>query len=169
MSRAETQGGAQLQLRSAAPAGAAPPRPVPVSIFVSRKLRKLFVRQGLKPLFDSPVGIQNPEQPLGTHVFTAMEFENEGTAVRWTAVSMPEEQARMSDASARARTKPVLRPNPPASSPDRANTALDRIDIPQDVVERISGLLTPASSLVVSDQGLGRETGRGTDFIVVTH
>jgi hypothetical protein len=169
MSQGETQGGAHLQLRSPAPAGAAPPKPVPISIFVSRKLRKLFVRQGVKPLFDSPVSIQNPEQPLGTHVFTAMEFENEGTAVRWTAVSMPEEQARISGASAATRTKKIPAPNPPASSPDRANTALDRIDIPQDVVERISGLLTPASSLVVSDQGLGRETGKGTDFIVVTH
>jgi len=127
------------------------------------------VRQGLKPLFDSPVSIQNPEQPLGTHVFTAMEFENEATAVRWTAVSMPEESARMSGASAGARAKKIPGPNPPVSSPDRANAALDRIDIPQDVAERISGLLTPASSLVVSDQGLGRETGRGTDFIVVTH
>ncbi len=169
MSHAETQEGAHLQLRSPAPAGAAPPKLAPISIFVSRKLGKLFVRQGLKPLFDSPVSIQNPEQPLGTHVFTAMEFENEATAVRWTAVSMPEESARMSGASAGARAKKIPAPNPPAPSPDRANAALDRLDIPQDVVERIAGLLTPASSLVVSDQGLGRETGRGTDFIVVTH
>jgi hypothetical protein len=102
-------------------------------------------------------------------VFTAMEFENQGTAVRWTAVSMPDEPARMSAASSGARTKPVVGPYPPAPSPDRADTALDRIDIPQDVIERISELLTPASSLVVTDQGLGRETGKGTDFIVITH
>ncbi len=75
----------------------------------------------------------------------------------------------MSGASVGARAKKIPGPNPPAPSPDRANAALDRLDIPQDVVERIAGLLTPASSLVVSDQGLGRETGRGTDFIVVTH
>jgi hypothetical protein len=168
MSRAETQEGIQLNARSSAPAGAAPQKPIPISIFVSRKLGKLFVRQGFKPLFDAPISIQNPEQQLGTHVFTAMEFENEGTAVRWTAVSMPEESPRPSGASARARAKPVIGPSLPAPSPDRANTALDRIDIPQDVAERISGLLTPASSLVISDQGLG-ETGRGTDFIVVTH
>jgi hypothetical protein len=53
--------------------------------------------------------------------------------------------------------------------PDKANAALDRIEIPQDTVERISELLTPASSLIVSDNGYSRETGKDTDFIVVTH
>jgi hypothetical protein len=28
--------------------------------------------------------------------------------------------------------------------------------------------MVPASSLIVSDQGLGEETGEGTDFIVVS-
>src|SRR5262245_32238768 len=35
-------------------------------------------------------------------------------------------------------------------------------------VDRIGELLVPGSSLVVSDEGLGRETGRGTEFIVLT-
>ena len=48
-----------------------------------------------------------------------------------------------------------------------ANTALDRIEIPQDVVERVSELLSPSSSLTISDYGLSRETGNDTDFIVV--
>ncbi len=37
-----------------------------------------------------------------------------------------------------------------------------------DVVERISELLTPGSSLIVSDYGISEETGKDTDFIVVT-
>jgi hypothetical protein len=41
--------------------------------------------------------------------------------------------------------------------------------MPQDVVERISELLTPASSLIISDYGISHETGKDTDFIVVTH
>ena len=40
--------------------------------------------------------------------------------------------------------------------------------MPKEAVERISEILIPGSSLVVSDQGLGRETGRYTEFIVVT-
>jgi len=49
-----------------------------------------------------------------------------------------------------------------------AKDALDRIHIPQEAIDRIGELLIPGSSLVVSDQGLGPETGKGTDFIVVT-
>ena len=36
------------------------------------------------------------------------------------------------------------------------------------MIDRIEQMMIPGSSLVVSDQGLGPETGEGTDFIVVT-
>lgn len=58
---------------------------------------------------------------------------------------------------------------PPGPLPDNANAALDRIEIPQDAVEQISELLTPGSSLIISDYGISSETGEDTDFIVVTH
>jgi hypothetical protein len=172
LSNADTQEAVNLQAPGSAPAGAARQKIVPISIFVSRKLSKLFVRRGFAPLFDVPVKIQNPEQPLGTHVFTAMEFQNEGAATRWTVVSMPEEFPRMPGGSTKERkaaAKRVIATTLPAPLPDKANTALDRIEIPQDVMERISGLLTPASSLIISDHGISHETGKGTDFIVVTH
>ena len=54
---------------------------------------------------------------------------------------------------------------PPPQTPAEA---LARIEIPQDIVARISELMVPGSSLIVSDQGLGDETGEGTDFIVVS-
>ena len=163
---------ANLQAPGSAAAGVARQKIVPISVFVSRKSSKLFVRRGFAPLFDVPVKIQNPEEPLGTHVFTAMEFQNEGSATRWTVVSMPEEFPRMPGGSTKERkaaAKRVIATTLPAPLPDKANTALDRIEIPQDVMERISGLLTPASSLIISDHGISHETGRGTDFIVVTH
>ena len=53
----------------------------------------------------------------------------------------------------------------PASN---ANEALDRVTIPQDALDRISELMSPGASLIISDQGLGPETGIGTDFIVLT-
>jgi hypothetical protein len=101
-----------------------------------------------------------------------MEFQNEGAAIRWTVVSMPEEFPRMPGGSTKARkaaAKRIIATALPAPLPDKANAALDRIEIPQDVMERISGLLTPASSLIISDHGISHETGKGTDFIVVTH
>ena len=51
----------------------------------------------------------------------------------------------------------------------QSKAALGRIDMPPDAVERIAELLTPGSSLIVSDYGLSRETGYDTDFIVETH
>jgi hypothetical protein len=52
---------------------------------------------------------------------------------------------------------------------ETATGALGRITIPQDTLDRISELMSPGASLVISDKGLGPETGKGTDFIVLTH
>src|SRR5207248_4348101 len=68
---------AESQGAGSTPSGATPQKVVPISVFVSRKLSRLFVRQGFTPLFDVPINIQNPEEPLGTHVFTAMEPQDE--------------------------------------------------------------------------------------------
>jgi hypothetical protein len=168
MSKAETPEATSLQVPSPAPAEGAPRKMVPISVFVSRKLSKLFVRQGFSPLFDVAVKIENPEEPLGTHVFTAMEFESEGAAIRWTVVSIPDEFPRIEGAT-KEREAPVKRTALSVPSPDKANAVLNRIEIPQDTVERISKLLTPASSLIISDNGFSHETGKDTDFIVVTH
>ena len=66
------------------------------------------------------------------------------------------------------REEPVVKPVGELPPPQTPAEALARIDIPQDAIDRISALMVPGSSLVVSDQGLGEETGEGTDFIVVT-
>jgi L,D-transpeptidase catalytic domain len=142
----------------------------PISVFVSRKLSRLFVRQRFTPLFDAPIKVENPERPLGTHLFTLLELQDEGASFRWNVVSMPETLSSISTSSNKNPNAPVqgtsetVRSDP---SPDDANAALDRIEIPPDVVGRISQILTPGSSLIVSDYGLSRETGTDTDFIVV--
>jgi len=52
--------------------------------------------------------------------------------------------------------------------PGDPNAALDRITIPQEALARITELMTPGASLIISDLGYSYETGRGTDFIVLT-
>jgi hypothetical protein len=52
--------------------------------------------------------------------------------------------------------------------PSTAQQALDRVNLPEEAVELISELLGPGSSLIISDEGLGKETGRYTEFIVLT-
>src|SRR5215471_2731974 len=167
MSSVQIQEGAKTS--GSASAEATPKKAVPISLFVSRKLSKLFVRQGFTPLFDVPVKIQNPAEPIGTHVFSATEFQNE--TIRWTVVSIPEKPPRgpgVPPKSHKETTRQTIENIPLVPPPNTANAALDRIEIPQEVVERITELLTPGSSLIVSDYGISNETGVDTDFIVVT-
>jgi len=156
-----------LQVPKSNAGGAALQKARPISVFVSRKLGKLLVRQDFTPLFDVPVKIQNPEEPLGTHVFTAMASQNEGSAIRWTVVSMPEGFSRSSGAH-KERMERTIATAPAVPPTDKSNAALNRIEIPQDAFERISDLITPGSSLIVSDRGMSDETGSDTDFIVET-
>jgi L,D-transpeptidase catalytic domain len=148
----------------------------PISIFVSRKEKKIYVRQNFSPLFYAPVTIDHVEQAFGTHVFTAMSYLDDGATLRWNVVSLPGEPPkakRVADNGRRTtrngrREEPVVKPVGELPSPQTPAQALARIDIPQDAIDRISAMIVPGSSLVVSDQGLGEETGEGTDFIVVT-
>lgn len=151
-----------------APAATSPQKGAAITVFVSRKLSKLFVRQGFAPLFDVPVKIQDAAEPMGTHVFTAMELQKDGAALRWTVVSVPEKashnhaSAKSQKGHAKQTIKSVLQ------TPGNANAALNRVEIPKDAVERIAALLTAGSSLIISDYGISDETGQDTDFIVLT-
>jgi hypothetical protein len=111
----------------------------PVSVFISRKTQRLYVRQAFQPIFESPVTIQDADRPIGTHVFTATERAGGEADMRWSVVSL--------DGSAKE--------------------ALDRITIPQDALDRIAGMASPRSSLIISDEGLSSETGKDTEFVVL--
>ena len=121
----------------------------PVSVFISRATQKLYVRRNTHKrlpdggeVFDAtievPVTIRNPDKPIGTHVFTAMARTDGG--LRWTAVTI--------------------------DGGDVAKAALDRITIPQDVLDRIAPTALPRSSLIISDEPLHSETNYRTEFVV---
>jgi L,D-transpeptidase catalytic domain len=121
----------------------------PVSVFISRATRKLYVRRNTQePLPDGgemydatievPITIRNPDQPIGTHVITAVASTAAG--LRWTAVTV--------------------------DGTGDAKAALDRITIPQDVIDRIGPTALPRSSIIISDEPLHRETNYRTEFVV---
>jgi hypothetical protein len=123
----------------------------PVSIYISRATQKLYVRRNThKPapdgggeVFDAsievPVTIRDADKPIGTHVFTAMA--RDGAGLRWSAVTIDEA--------------------------DSAKAALDRIVIPQEVLDRIGPTALPRSSIVISDEPLSAETNYRTEFVTV--
>ncbi|MBU6463343.1 MAG: L,D-transpeptidase [Bradyrhizobium sp.] len=123
----------------------------PVSVFISRATQKLYVRRDThKPapdgggeVFDTsievPVTIRDPGKPIGTHIFTAMARKDQG--LRWSAVTI--------------------------DNGDNAKDALDRITIPQDLLDRLAATAVPRSSIIVSDEPLSRETNYRTEFVAV--
>jgi hypothetical protein len=123
----------------------------PASIFISRATQMLYVRRNThKPapdgggeVFDTsievPVTIREPDRPIGTHVFTALARNDGG--LRWTAVTI--------------------------DNADDAKAALDRITIPQEVLERIAPTALPRSSIIISDEPLSAETNYRTEFVAV--
>jgi hypothetical protein len=150
----------------------------PIAIFISRKEGKIYVRQNFTPVFEAPIKIDHPEQPLGTYVFTAMDYMPDHSTFHWTLVTMPyaperaaEKYKYVRDYYGRLRRVRLVEHAADTDAmdapPETAQQALARIHIPQDAIDQISQLMVPGSSLIISDQGLGRETGRGTDFIVV--
>ena len=123
----------------------------PVSIFISRATRKLYVRRNThKPapdgggeVFDAtievPITIRDPDKRIGTHVFTAMAPNDAG--LRWSAVTI--------------------------DGGEDAKAALDRITIPQEVLARIAPTALPRSSIIISDEPLSNETNYRTEFVAV--
>ena len=134
----------------------------PVSVLISRKTQRLYVRQAFEPIFDGPVTIQDADRPIGTHIFTAMERASGDASARWTAVSL-ENGHEPSGKTIAANGRDV---EPIPAGPDSAKAALDRIVIPQDALDRIPGIV-PRSSLIVTDEAPSSETGKRTDFVVV--
>jgi len=124
----------------------------PVSVLVSRKTQRLYVRQAFRPILESPVTIADADRSIGTHVFTATERTADGAGLRWNAASVVGSSDRDGETA-------------PANADD-AKAALDRIVIPQDALDRIAAI-APRSSLIVTDEGVSPETGKGTEFVVV--
>ena len=141
-----------------------PLKPGPVSVFISRKEGKLFVRKGFEPVFDVPVTFEQPDQPLGTHVFTALALNDDNTTLRWNVMSMPGGASAPAKKAEKGKKVEVAVTTPASNATD----ALNRVNIPQDAIERISRLMSPGASLIISDKGISGETGKGTDFIVLT-
>jgi hypothetical protein len=139
----------------------------PISVFISRKMQRLYVRRAFGPVMESPVTIVDADRPIGTHVFTAME-RNSDTDMRWSVVTLEGGRPQgIVDPHGRGHVNRDQDAKLISSDAGVAKTALDRIVIPQDVLERIAGLASPRSSLIISDEGLSSETGKGTDFIVL--
>jgi hypothetical protein len=139
-------------------------------MLVSKQDQRIYVRQGLAPLFDAPASVRDPERPLGSHLYIATAVGGDGTSLKWSVVSIPtrfaekrgQPQRKMASEEEEVGATPKL-----YGSPSSAADALERIEIAEDVRDRIAEHLWTGASLIISDQPPSAETGPvGTDLTV---
>ena len=148
-------------------------RPGPISIYISRKLGKLFVRKGFEEVFEAPVDDRAAERAARHACVHRARSGDDGT-MRWNVVSLPTDRVVKKGKylmTMRARREAAQGAGPAGARgapPGDPNVALDRITIPEETLARINELMSPGASLIISDLALSHETGKGTDFIVLT-
>ncbi len=139
----------------------------PVSVFISRKTQRLYVRRAFEPILESPVTILDADRPIGTHVFTAMERPAatpacDGASSHWRTGARPASNNRAGLAAAPVASLSRRRLTPTARRPRSTGLSFRRthwIASP--------AMVSPRSSLIISDEALSSETGKGTDFVVL--
>jgi hypothetical protein len=147
----------------------------PISMLISKKTGRIHIRQAWKTLHEAPVTFKDPDTPLGTHVYVAVDTQDDGKAMRWLAVTYPQ---TTSGPDAKPVHQPQQRsqrrgekPEPVAAvhsgrPRETASSALDRIELDQETKQFIADRMWAGASLIVSDYGLSNEAGKYTDFIV---
>jgi hypothetical protein len=133
------------------PLAGAPPNRVlrsgPLSILISQRDQRMYVRKDFKPMFDIPVAIANLGQPLGSHLFMATAQDEDKKTLRWTVVS-----------TLAAKSQRVA----------SAKEAFDRLEIPKDAVDRVSALMSVGATIIITDQGLSRHPSLDSDYMIST-
>ncbi|MBN9290885.1 MAG: L,D-transpeptidase family protein, partial [Hyphomicrobium denitrificans] len=140
-----------------------------ISVFVSLRAQRLYVRQGTEPVLEAPISVAPLPGAVGTHVFTAMRYGEDPNTFDWRLVSaqvpaagktfLDDVRKRRGDAAGPAGNLSVR----------MATAALSAFTIPDDIMSMISERARPGASLIVSDRELpDHENGSGTEFVVLT-
>ena len=138
----------------------------PISVFVSRKAGRVYVRRAWEPVHEAPVTFTDTGRPLGTHVYLATGAVADGAALRWLAVSLPSSGSRAQRSHGR-HGKPASSVAGTVPFQETADGALARFELPEATRRFIADRLWAGATLIVSEHGLSGETGLGTDFIVL--
>ncbi len=125
---------------------------------------QILVRRDFAPLFEAPLTIAEPHTELGTHFFqfhgSADRNANGGS---WFSTTLDNTLSKA------MKTRLGLIDGGEPSADNTAARTLDRLSLDADTRQRIEEMLADGSSLTVTDNALGPETGKGTDFITLTH
>jgi hypothetical protein len=143
----------------------------PISILISKKAGRLYIRQSWTPIYETSVAFKDPGQPIGTHVYLAVGSEGSAENLRWLSVSLQSSGQARPRKGAQPRAQELAVAGGASSSEplsETAMSALDRFELPQEAKRFIEERLWIGASLIISDEGISNETGTYTDFIVLT-
>jgi predicted nucleic acid-binding Zn-ribbon protein len=148
-------------------------RELPVSMFISSKTGMIHIRQGFERVLDLQATIENPDVPLDTFVFTAVDWKDDSkTDLKWTATEVTEVSSGITSygnvGDGKKRKAPEEVKLPSQTDTARATQTLNRIKIPKEASDWISEVMKPGSTLIVSSYDMARSETRyaGTDFVV---
>jgi hypothetical protein len=136
----------------------------PISILVSRKAGKVFIRQAWVPVHEAPVTFTTAGRPFGTHVYMAMSAAADGDTMNWVSVSLPPSAPEPPRRRGKAREEPAL-----TGPPETAASVLERFELTEATRRFIEDRLWAGATLIVSDNAASHETAPlNTDFVVLT-
>ena len=121
------------------------------SFVISTADRKLIAFINGNEAFTAPIGIEDPEKPFGTHAFTLTGPDDDPAHLKWLAFGLSAGTGQM------------------AASALLAAETVKRIDLAPEVAKRMTSLLHPGSTLVVTDAPAGDETRTSPGFAILTH
>ncbi len=121
------------------------------SFVISTSDRKVIAFVNGKESFSAPVGILSPELPFGTHAFTLTGPDSDPRHLKWLVIGLPagknvgEELALIS------------------------SETLERISLAPDIAQRVTALMHPGSTLVITGKPAHPGTRTGPGFTIITH
>ncbi len=136
----------------------------PASVLFSKKEGRVFIRQDRKEVYEAPITFKDPDRPIGTHLFIAVNGDADGK-VKWSAISVPSDDPRRKRSENDKNADPAPAPAPQA---DTASVALDRVEVADNVRERIAELVWVGAQVIVTDNARSDEMDDDTDIIVST-
>src|SRR5689334_1534331 len=122
------------------------------SFVISTADRKLIVFVNGEENFTAQVTIVSPEKPFGTHAFTLTGPDSaDPRHLKWLAIGLPS-GTNIDEASALLTSE-----------------TMDRITLAPDIARRVTALMHPGSTLVITDNPANPETRTEPGFTIINH
>ena len=96
-----------------------------------------------------------------------LHYDATGDRFSWQLISAQAPRLALADQE-QAKKRKQREQRVPNLNDEAVRVALESFRIPKDIQDTIAELAKPGMSLIISDRELSKETGKGTEFVVLT-